>query len=145
MKITACPLCGSRNIDIADMSDGSAPSLHWETKVCRDCGWTGVPLEFDSEEEYQRFYGNFDKDDYIEKSDYYVDPAEAAPIRRHIFQWFVTILLSLGILILPGFVFFLVSVYGGLSDELSILLAFLSFVAYAYIVLKRELWKIIRR
>jgi hypothetical protein len=54
MKITACPRCGSTRIFQGTMSDGTITGITTR-QVCRDCGYQGPPLLFDSEEEYQRF------------------------------------------------------------------------------------------
>jgi hypothetical protein len=61
MKITACLRCGSKNLDIADMSDGITPGTDLHTKVCRDCEWKGIPLEFETENDYQKFLKSLKK------------------------------------------------------------------------------------
>ena len=54
MKITACPKCGSRNIRQGTMGEGVLTG--YTTKdVCRDCGYRGSPILFDSEREYTKF------------------------------------------------------------------------------------------
>ena len=52
MRITAFPLCGSKNVGIGGIRDGVHPQ-EFLKQVCKNCGWTGTPLEFDTEEEYQ--------------------------------------------------------------------------------------------
>jgi hypothetical protein len=54
MKISACPRCGSTRIFQGTMSDGTITGITTR-QVCRDCGYQGPPILFDSEEEYQRF------------------------------------------------------------------------------------------
>jgi transcription elongation factor Elf1 len=54
MKITACPKCGSTHIFQGTMSDGTITGITTR-QVCRECGYQGPPLIFESEEEYQRF------------------------------------------------------------------------------------------
>jgi len=54
MKITACPKCGSRRIFQGRLKEGVLTG--YTTKyVCRDCGYQGFPLIFDSEKEYKIF------------------------------------------------------------------------------------------
>lgn len=145
MKITACPICGSKNIDIADMRDGSSPHIHWETKACRECGWTGTPLEFESEKEYQKFLDDLKKEDKIQDKGDYIDPAESAPIRRHIKRSFVAhgLMILAFVIVLIVFAFFYEVL--GQSVEISIGLAFLSLLIYFYFVWKYELWNAIKR
>ena len=145
MKITACPLCGSKNIDIADMRDGSSPNIEWEKKVCRKCGWTGIPLEFDSEKDYQLFRDDLQKEDNIQDINDYMDPAASAPIRRYLIRGFWTYFILLLILIIPGVVFVLISVWAGFVYEVGVLSALLSFFCLIYVVWKNELWNKIQR
>jgi transcription elongation factor Elf1 len=55
MEITACPICGSRNIGIGTLGDGIISGLSSWKEVCRDCGYQGSSLLFDSEIEYKKF------------------------------------------------------------------------------------------
>jgi hypothetical protein len=57
MKIEACISCGSRNIRSGTISDGVLPGYTdgLVTYVCDDCNHRGLPLIFDSEEEYEKF------------------------------------------------------------------------------------------
>jgi hypothetical protein len=54
MKITACPKCGSTRIFQGTMGDGTITGITTR-QVCRDCGYQGPPLIFESEEDYQKF------------------------------------------------------------------------------------------
>jgi hypothetical protein len=45
MKITACPLCGSKNVGMGGINDGVHPQ-EFLKQACKNCGWTGTPLEF---------------------------------------------------------------------------------------------------
>jgi rRNA maturation protein Nop10 len=59
MKITACPKCGSKNIFQGTMGDGVLTG--YTTKdVCRNCGYQGSPIIFDSEKEYKKFLAEFE-------------------------------------------------------------------------------------
>ena len=60
MKITACPLCGSKNVGIGRISDGVNPQ-EFLKQACKNCGWTGTPLEFDNEKEYQQSHPALNK------------------------------------------------------------------------------------
>ena len=55
MEITACPNCGSKNIGIGTLGDGIISGLSSWKEVCRDCGYQGASLLFDSESEYKKF------------------------------------------------------------------------------------------
>ena len=55
MEITACPICGSRNIGIGTLGDGIISGLSSWKEVCRNCGYQGASLVFESENEYQKF------------------------------------------------------------------------------------------
>jgi hypothetical protein len=145
MKITACLRCGSKNLDIADMRDGITPGIDWSTMVCRDCNWKGIPLEFETEKAYQNFLKGLEKHKKSENLPFYEDIAESAPTLRLIFRYLTTALLFLLFLMIPGLVFFLVSVYDGFSTEIGFLFASVSFLVSMYIFWKKELWNIIKR
>lgn len=68
MAIYACPNCGSRRIRQGALYVGA---LTGQKDVCQDCNYRGMPLVFDTEEEYQRFLteiktGDIDPDKKIE-------------------------------------------------------------------------------
>jgi len=59
MKITACPKCGSRNIFQGTVGDGVLAG--YTTKdVCKDCGYQGSPIIFDTKEDYEKFHQEFE-------------------------------------------------------------------------------------
>jgi|GEM_PF-1605278 len=55
MEITACPVCGSKNIGIGTLGDGIISGLSSWNEVCRNCGYQGTSLIFESEAEYNKF------------------------------------------------------------------------------------------
>ncbi|MBN1860152.1 MAG: hypothetical protein JW840_01685 [Candidatus Thermoplasmatota archaeon] len=55
MEITACPVCGSKNIGIGTLGDGIISGLSSWKEVCRNCGYQGASLVFESEADYQKF------------------------------------------------------------------------------------------
>lgn len=55
MEITACPVCGSKKIGIGTLGDGIISGLSSWNEVCRDCGYQGASLVFESEEQYNKF------------------------------------------------------------------------------------------
>ena len=57
MKISACISCGSKNIRSGTISDGVLPGYTdgLVTYVCKDCNHRGIPVEFENDEEYQKF------------------------------------------------------------------------------------------
>jgi len=60
MEITACPNCGSKRIYQGTMGDGVLTGYTYRD-VCRDCGYQGAPIIFDSEVEYKKFLENIPK------------------------------------------------------------------------------------
>jgi hypothetical protein len=68
MKITACPKCGSRNIFQGRLKEGVLTG-YTSREVCRDCGYRGSPIIFDSEKDYKIFFEQLKKEDTSEESD----------------------------------------------------------------------------
>jgi len=54
MEIIACPNCGSRRIYQGTMGDGVLTG-YTSRNVCRNCGYQGMPIIFDSETDYKNF------------------------------------------------------------------------------------------
>ena len=54
MSVTACPKCGSRKIFQGRLKEGVLTGYS-DRYVCRDCGYQGFPLIFDSLDEYHKF------------------------------------------------------------------------------------------
>ena len=54
MNVTACPKCGSRKIFQGRLKEGVLTG-YTDRYVCRDCGYQGSPLIFDSLDEYNKF------------------------------------------------------------------------------------------
>lgn len=69
MKISACPKCGSRRIFQGRMEDGVLTG-YTSREVCRDCGYRGSPIIFDSEKEYKKFLEELKTKDEKEESSY---------------------------------------------------------------------------
>lgn len=55
MEISACPVCGSKNIGIGTLGDGIISGLSSWNEVCKNCGYQGASLIFESETEYKKF------------------------------------------------------------------------------------------
>lgn len=55
MKIKACPSCGSKNIFAGTMESGITFGITSWKEMCRDCGYQGQSITFDSEEDYKKF------------------------------------------------------------------------------------------
>jgi uncharacterized protein YqhQ len=55
MEITACPVCGSKNIGIGTLGDGIISGLSSWNEVCKNCGYQGASLIFESEVQYKKF------------------------------------------------------------------------------------------
>jgi RNA polymerase subunit RPABC4/transcription elongation factor Spt4 len=54
MEVKACPNCGSRKIYQGRMGDGVLTG-YTSREVCRNCGYQGMSIIFDSEQEYKKF------------------------------------------------------------------------------------------
>ena len=55
MILKVCPRCGSKNIFAGKMSSGILFGVSSWMEECRDCGFKGSPVVFDSEKEYLTF------------------------------------------------------------------------------------------
>jgi transcription elongation factor Elf1 len=55
MEVTACPVCGSKNIGIGTLGDGVLFGLSSWKEVCRNCGYQGPSVVFESEAAYNKF------------------------------------------------------------------------------------------
>jgi len=55
MKITACPRCGSTDISAGTMGSGILFGMSSWKEECRNCGYKGASLVFDSKEDYLTF------------------------------------------------------------------------------------------
>ncbi len=60
MEIVACPKCGSRKIFQGRMGDGVITGYNTRN-VCRNCGYQGMPIIFDSEKDYKNFLKGLDE------------------------------------------------------------------------------------
>ena len=67
MKILACPKCGSNKVEMGTQNDGLwaggiiPTSREFWRHVCKDCGFRGNFIEFDSEKDYGEFLSEFKK------------------------------------------------------------------------------------
>ena len=68
MEITACPKCGSRKIFQGNIGEGVLTG-YTSRNVCKDCGYQGMPLIFDSENEYKKFLEGLAKDKECKEED----------------------------------------------------------------------------
>ena len=67
MQVTACPNCGSKRIGIGTLGDGIIAGLSSWKEVCRDCGYQGASLLFETEDDYNK-YLNALKENTAEKT-----------------------------------------------------------------------------
>ncbi len=67
MRVTACPKCGSRKIFQGRLKEGVLTG-YTNRYVCRDCGYQGSPLIFDSNDEYYKFQIRKKSDKTIDKN-----------------------------------------------------------------------------
>ena len=66
MEIVACPNCGSRKIFQGTMGDGVLTG-YTTRNVCKNCGYQGMPIIFDSEKDYLQFLKQKSKEKKTEK------------------------------------------------------------------------------
>jgi DNA-directed RNA polymerase subunit RPC12/RpoP len=67
LSVTACPKCGSRKIFQGRLKEGVLTG-YTNRYVCRDCGYQGSPLIFDSNDEYYKFQMRKKSDKPIDKN-----------------------------------------------------------------------------
>ena len=75
MNITACPKCGSRNIFQGRLKDGVLTG-YTSREVCRDCGYRGSPIIFDSEKDYKIFVEQLKKGKPSDETEDFTDLSE---------------------------------------------------------------------
>ena len=63
MRITACPKCGSKDIQMGGIGEGVLFGVTSWKQVCKKCGYQGSPLIFDSEKEYKKFVEGLQNDE----------------------------------------------------------------------------------
>ena len=68
MDITACPKCGSRRIFQGRLKEGVLTGYS-DRYVCRDCGYQGSPIIFDTIDEYSKFLNDIKQNKNIDKLD----------------------------------------------------------------------------
>ncbi len=67
MNITACPKCGSKKIFQGRLKEGVLTG-YTDRYVCRDCGYQGSPIIFDSIDEYNKFQIEKKSDKSVDES-----------------------------------------------------------------------------
>lgn len=61
-SILACPRCGSKRIEMGTMNAGVLFGVTSWKSVCKNCGYQGEPLIFETEDAYERFLEGLSKD-----------------------------------------------------------------------------------
>jgi len=61
-SIAACPRCGSTRIEMGTMKEGVLFGITSWKSVCKNCGYQGEPLLFETQEAYERFLDGLSKD-----------------------------------------------------------------------------------
>ena len=61
-SILACPRCGSKRIEMGTMNQGVLFGVTSWKSVCKNCGYQGEPLIFETEEAYEKFLDGLSKD-----------------------------------------------------------------------------------
>jgi hypothetical protein len=89
MKLKACPKCGSRNIAQGTLGEGVLTG-YVNKDVCKDCGFQGMPLIFDSEEDHKKFLEGLskDKEDKESKSEQKaVEPVKLTEKEKELYEF----------------------------------------------------------
>ena len=60
--IAACPRCGSTRIEMGTMNQGVLFGVTSWKSVCKNCGYQGEPLFFETREAYEKFLDGLSKD-----------------------------------------------------------------------------------
>jgi transcription initiation factor TFIIIB Brf1 subunit/transcription initiation factor TFIIB len=53
--LSACMRCGSLELRSRKASEGAIGVAFFDESVCRECGWQGMPLEFEDEAAWRAF------------------------------------------------------------------------------------------
>ena len=61
-SILACPRCGSKRIEMGTMNQGVLFGVTSWKSVCKNCGYQGEPLIFETEDAYTKFLIGLSKD-----------------------------------------------------------------------------------
>jgi transcription elongation factor Elf1 len=62
LTILACPRCGSKRIEMGTMNAGITFGVTSWKSVCKNCGYQGEPLIFDTEDAYDKFLEGLSQD-----------------------------------------------------------------------------------
>jgi len=130
MEITACPVCGSTNIGIGMLGDGIISGLSSWNEVCRNCGYQGASLIFESEAEYQRFltalqkqrqsHEDTKKGDSDVQKQHKTEDIEITPRKRsYVFEFIVSVVLTIVFFIILSLSNYL-GVYSGVFSQNSL-------------------------
>ena len=101
MRISACPQCGSKNIYAGKMSSGILFGVSSWMEECRDCGYKGSPIIFESEQKYASFLkklreGKTDESVETDMEECVLDDVDEEGISYHWHQgkWWLEILVA---------------------------------------------------
>ncbi len=93
--IKACPVCGGTEIEQSYIRE-SLPPVESFKMTCKNCGWKGTPLEFDSELAYDQFYKELKnkrklpektEDEAWHEAISYIDKGETQKRKRRSLKW----------------------------------------------------------
>lgn len=64
MEIYACPECGSKILVKKYLIESPITYVHenYETFICKECGWEGVPICFRTEKQYIKYLDEIRKE-----------------------------------------------------------------------------------
>lgn len=163
MRLRVCPRCGSKNIFAGKMSSGILYGVSSWMEECRDCGYKGAPVIFDSTREYVSFLKNLRKskndilsdqigsgdDGSVEKKGC-DDLTGDDEVHWHHGKWWLELLIAglLGIFVSFSSVFRNVSIFGlGVGVIYSILefIIFFIFILIGIIVIEYLIFLVINR
>ncbi len=163
MRLRVCPRCGSKNIFAGKMSSGILYGVSSWMEECRDCGYKGSPVIFDSPEEYANFLKKLrlskksstknlvkEGDDELVEDNICMDSSVEDEGHWHHGKWWMELLIAglLGVLVSFSSVYRNVSIFGlGVGVIYSILefIIFFIFILIGIVVIEYLVFLIINR
>ena len=160
MRLKVCPRCGSKNIFAGKMSSGILFGVSSWMEECRDCGFKGSPVVFDSEKEYLTFLKQIrseeneeiemntnDIDEISEDISQNIDEVDEDTGHWHSGGWWIELVVGFLIAVLISFlgIFRNISIFGlgvGIVYTLLEFIIYLIFVIIGIIIIEYILYLI---
>jgi hypothetical protein len=164
MRLRVCPRCGSKNIFAGKMSSGILYGVSSWMEECRDCGYKGSPVIFESTDEYITFLkklrsskeeisivdSNSDEVQVLENDGECGFSSDEEHVHWHQGKWYLELLIAgiLGIIVSYSSVYRNVSIFGaGVGALYSVLefVIFFIFILIGIVIIEYIMFLIINR